>query len=237
MEETQKTPGDSGGMSRDDSKNPLRMGYHTVMELEEITKAFRSMNQTGLKKRYILTAETVHNPESSRVLIEKGKEIDLSKIRILRRYFKAHDIIKTVQPDEGIMIVSDMNTQEGIEISSSIVSHLLSLGKGRYERFIDRVDSFSEFLQLLKKEIFPRLLIIGYLPADRLEMDRLNYSRVRRFDSHIRVLEVTYSPYKTNPAFPGIKQIHIQSRQEQEWDSFIQSVVREYTKPYYVEDF
>ncbi|MBX7057317.1 MAG: hypothetical protein K1X75_04580 [Leptospirales bacterium] len=217
-------------------ENPLRIGMCTLDELEEKIKAFRIMNQSALKKRYILSREPITVPGQG-VIIQKSGEIDISKAKLLRRHFVGDHVFKSFQPDEGIVIISDMSSPEGIALSMDIVTQIMNIGGGAYEGFIDRVDSFSDFLNLLKKALFPKLLIIGYIPPERLEVEKINFVRARRVDYYIRAIELTHSTQKPQAYFPKIKQVHIDIREPKSWGRFIIEIVREYTKPYFVEDF
>lgn len=217
-------------------ENPLRIGMCTLDELEEKVKAFRIMNQSALKKRYVLSRDVVTAPTGELVL-QKSSEVDISKAKLLRRHFQGNHVLKTFQPDEGVVIISDMSTPEGISLSMDIVTQIMNLGGGAYEGFIDRVDSFTDFLNLLKKALFPKLVVIGYLPPERLETERINFVRARRVDQYIRVIELTHGLMKPQAYFPKIKQVHIDQADPKSWGRFIVEVVREYTKPYFVEEF
>ncbi len=219
------------------SKNPLHIGICSLDELEERVKAFRSMNQTALKKRVIASQNTIHAPDTGDVIVEKGGQIDLPKIRLLRRYFSGDTSLDIAQPDDGIVIISDMSTPQGISLTMDIVTQIMNLGGGKYEGLIQRIDSFSDFLQLIKKNLFPRLVIIGYIPVDRQEMEKINFVRARKFDQYIRAVELTHYEIKQRSYFPRIKQVHIDSSNQGSWKRFIMEVIREYTKPYYVEEF
>lgn len=225
---------------RDEKKekeNPLRIGFCTLDELEEKIKAFRVMNQTALKKRYLLSREAIHAP-SGEVILQKSSEIDISRAKLLRRSFSTGEYtLKTFQPDEGIVIVSDMSSMDGIALSMDIVTQIMNLGGGAYEGFIDRVDSFTDFLNLLKKALFPKLIVVGYLPPDRLEMEKINFVRAKRVDHYIRAIEITHATQKPRPYFPKIKQVAIDPNDPKSWGRFIIEIVREYTKPYFVEEF
>ena len=218
-------------------ENPLRIGVCTLDELEEKIKAFRIMNQTALKKRYILSRENVSIPESGSSILQKSSEIDISRAKLLRRHFQGGFSLKTFQPDEGIVIISDMSGMEGISLSMDLVTQIMNLGGGAYEGFIDRVDSFSDFLNLLKKALFPKLVIIGYLPPERLEMERMNFIRAKKVDQYIRAMELTHSALKPKPYFPKLKQVAIDTEDPKSWARFIVEVIREYTKPYFTENF
>ena len=74
---------------------------------------------------------------------------------LLKRAFKPTHTFKTFQPDEGIVILSDMSTPAGISLSMDLVTQIMNIGGGAYEAFIDRVDSFKELNTLLQKALFP----------------------------------------------------------------------------------
>jgi hypothetical protein len=218
-----------------DPENPLRIGITTLDELEEKVKAFRIINLSSLKKRFIISRENLYKPDSQELILEKGKEIDISKIKLLRKYFDGNYILKTFQPDEGIVIISDMNRKESIPLSMDILTHLMNLGKGAYEGFIDRVDNFEDCLTLLKKTLFPRLILIGYLPPENLDNERLNFVRIRRIDHYIRFIEIIHTKYKPFPYFPKIKSIIIEAGNPKSWMKFLLEIIQEYNRGYLVE--
>ena len=222
--------------SNSKTDNPLRIGMCTLDELEEKVRAFRIMNQSALKKRYILSRELV-NSQNGQVLLNKSEEIDISRAKLLRRNFSGTQVFKTFQPDEGLVIVSDMGSPEGISLGMDIVTQIMNIGGGAYEGFIDRVDNFGDFLGLLKKALFPRLILIGYIPPDRLDHEKLNFVRSRRIDNYIRTIEITHTVFKPRPYFPQIKQVQINPEDSKSWGRLIVEIVREYTKHYFVEDF
>ena len=53
------------------NENPLRIGVCSLGELEERLKAFRLMNQSVTRKRYILSREVVSTPNEVPVLKKK----------------------------------------------------------------------------------------------------------------------------------------------------------------------
>ncbi len=222
--------------SKIDIENPLRIGINTLDELEEKIKAFRIINLSSLKKRFIISRENVYIPETNEKILEKGKEIDISKIKILRKYFSGDKIFKTFQPDEGIVLISDMNKKEGISLSMNILTQLMTLGKGAYEGFIDRVDNFEECLNLIKKTLFPKLMIIGFLVPENIENEKLNLVRIRKIDHYIRTIEVVHSKYKPYPYFSKIKRISIEANNPKSWSHFLLEVIQEYNKGYLVEE-
>jgi len=217
-----------------DPENPLRVGISTLDELEEKVKAFRIINLSSLKKRFIISREDVLNPETGEKILEKGKEIDVNRIKQLRKYFEGNQIFKTFQPDEGIVLISDMNRKESIPFSMDVLTQLMNLGKGAYEGFIDRVDNFEECLNLLKKTLFPRLMIIGYLPYENIDNERLNLVRIRRVDHYIRIVEVVHTKYKAIPHFPKIKTLTIEAGNPKSWNKFLLEVIQEYNRGYLV---
>jgi hypothetical protein len=224
---------------KEDSKktreNVLKIGFCSLDELEEKIKAFRVMNQNALKKRYVITREPIFDT-NRKLILEKAKEIDVSASKLLRRHFKGNHVIKTFQPDEGIVIISDMATPEGISFTMDIVTQIMNLGGGAYEGFIDRVDSFTDFLELLKKNLFPKLIIVGYIPKDKIQNETINFVRVKRVDNYIRVVELTHSTFKPQPYFPKMKQIPISQEDPKSWGRFVIDIIREYTRPYFVEE-
>jgi hypothetical protein len=221
--------------SKKSRENVLKIGYCSLDELEEKVKAFRVMNQNAVKKRYIITREPVNDP-NGKLIINKAQEIDVSVAKLLRRHFKGDYVIKTFQPDEGIVIISDMDSPEGISFTMDIVTQIMNLGGGAYEGFIDRVDSFTDFIELLKKNLFPKLIIVGYIPKDKIQNETINFVRVKRIDNYIRVIELTHSSYKPQAYFPKMKQVQISQEDPKSWGRFVIDIIREYIRPYFVED-
>lgn len=222
--------------SKIDQENPLRIGINTLDELEEKVKAFRIMNLSSLKKRFLLSRENVFIPNTNQIILEKGKEIDIHKVKLLRKYYEGNHIFKTFQPDEGIVLISDMNTKESIPLSMEILTQLMRIGKGAYEGFIDRVENFEECLKLIKKTLFPKLMIVGYLSIDNLENEKLNLIRIRRMDQYIRILEVLHKKSKPIPYFPKLKNIFLDSDDPKKFNRFILEIIQEYNKGYLVEE-
>lgn len=220
-----------------DQNNPLLVGFSTLDGLEARCKSFRIINQSALKRRYLLSREDIVNTSTGEPVVRKGDELDLTTIKQLRAFLPGNHPVKIYQPDEGIVIVSDMTDSSGITFTVELVNHIVSMGNGRYEGFVDRVDSFSEFLRLLKKALFPKLILIGFLPQDRLESERINFVRCKRYDQYIRAIEITHDEYKHNMYFPKVKQVQIDSMNPRSWNRFMHEVTREYTKPYFVEEF
>ncbi len=225
MEETE--------LNRKSRENILKIGFNTLSEIEEKVKSFRIMNQNAAKRRYIITRENIRD-NNQKIIIPKAAEIDISATMLLRRQFKGDTILKTFQPDEGIVIISDMATMEGVTLTMDIVTQIMNLGGGAYEGFIDRVDSFTDFINHLKKALFPKLIIIGYIPKERIQSEMINFVRVKRIDNYLRTLELTHSVHKPHGYFPKIKQVPI-NEDPKSWGRFVVEIVREYTKPYLIE--
>ncbi len=225
MEETE--------LNRKSRENILKIGFNTLSEIEDKVKSFRIMNQNAAKRRYIITRENIRD-NSQKIIIPKAAEIDISATMLLRRQFKGDTIFKTFQPDEGIVIISDMATMEGVTLTMDIVTQIMNLGGGAYEGFIDRVDSFTDFINHLKKALFPKLIIIGYIPKERIQSEMINFVRVKRIDNYLRTLELTHSVHKPQGYFPKIKQVPI-NEDPKSWGRFVVEIVREYTKPYLIE--
>jgi hypothetical protein len=215
-------------------ENILKIGSNTLAEIEEKVKAFRVMNQNAAKKRFIITREAIKD-NSGKVILPKAAEIDISATMLLRRKFKSDTVFKIFQPDEGIVIISDMTTMEGVTLTMDIVTQIMNLGGGAYEGFIDRVDSFTDFINHLKKALFPKLIIIGYIPKEKIQTEMINFVRVKRIDNYLRALEVSHSIYKPTGYFPKIKQVAITDDQRS-WGRFVVDIIREYTKPYLTEE-
>lgn len=217
-------------------ENILQIGVCSLSDLEERVKAFRVMNQNSKKKRFIVSREQIKN-SNDEVIVDKAEDIDISKVKLLRRFFKPDFVFKTFSPDEGFVIVSDMSTPEGIRLSMDLVTQVMNLGGGSYEAFIDRVDNFSDLLKLYNKGLFPKLIVIGYLIPGNIRIEKINFGNVKKIDPHTRVLEISHSELKTTPNFPNVKQLFINTGEEKSWQGFILEIISEYTKSYFTEDY
>ena len=218
-----------------DKENPLRIGICSLQELEERVNAFRTINQNSIKKRYILSREVIDDPNQKNIL-RRSSEIDIAAVKLLRRYFPGDKMIKIFQPDEGIVIMSSMCDSNGISFSMDLVTQVLNIGGGSYEAFIERTESFVDFFSLLKKALFPRILLIGYLQSNQLETEKINFLRSRKLDPFMRIIEVTHGVHKKEPYFPRLKQLNINPNDPHAWGTFILDVIREYGKSYFLDD-
>ena len=215
--------------------NVLRIGISSLQELEEKVKAFRNINLSVKKKRYIISREDIIGPHGE-ILIKKGEDFDSSKVMLLKRTYKKEHIFKTFQPDEGIVLVSDMATAHGIQFSMDLVTQVMNIGGGAYEAFIDRIDSFKEVNTLFNKALFPKLIIVGHIPPEKKNEEIAFYHLIKRADPYIRIVEVSHSAIKNDPFFPKVKQIFIQADDKESWKYFLIDIMAYYTKPYTLED-
>lgn len=216
-------------------ENVLKVGVCTLEEAEERVKAFRVMNTNSRKKRYLISREEIVD-QNNTVILKKTQEVDIPVVKLLRRNFKPDKVIKTFQPDEGILIISDMSLPEGVSLTMDIVTQIMNLGGGAYEGFIDRVDSLSDFSDFLKKTLFPRIVIIGYLPKNKVEGEIQSLAKIKKIDNFLRFIELTHESYKPNPVFPFMKQIIISKGDTKSWGRFVVDIIKEYTRPYMLED-
>ena len=216
------------------ANNVLRVGISTLDEIEEKIKAFRIMNRDTRQKRYLISRENVYN-QNHKLILKKTDDIDVVKAKLLRRSFRGSHTFKTFQPDEGIVVVSDASSPKGSNFSADLMKQIRTIGQGLYDAFIDRVDNFHQLHQFFQKTLFPRLVIVGHLPPEILEQQKIICNNViRREDPYMRCLEVVHSDFKPIPILSEIKQIHISPQNAQPWQRLIQEIIREYNKPYLV---
>ena len=217
------------------ANNVLKIGISSLEELEIKVKAFRTINLNSKKRRFIISREDLKDA-SGNIVVSKGEDIDLAKVKLLRRANKADTLIKTFQPDEGIVLLTDMNSPMGIQLSMDMVTQIMNMGGGAYEAFIDRVDSFKEFSALLNKALFPKLVVIGFMPAENLAEEIKYFHLVKKLDPYIRMIEITHTALKPASALPKLKQISISPDDKDSWKRFILEIIQEYTKPYSIEE-
>lgn len=215
--------------------NVLRIGLSTLRELEEKVKAFRTINLNAKKRRFIISREDILD-NNGNVVIKKGEDIDLAKVLFLKRIYKPDHVFKTFQPDEGIVLISDMNSPAGVQLTMDLVTQVMVLGGGGYEAFVDRVDSFKEMNNLMNKTLFPKLAIIGYLPRERLQEELAYYTVISRADPYLRFIEVIQTDIKPVPIIPRLKQVIIVPGDRESWKKFVLEVITEYTRNYSIEE-
>jgi len=216
-----------------ESNNILKIGVSSISELEEKIKAFRAINLNVKKRRYILSRETLLDFRQQ-IIIKKSDEFDYAKIMFLKRD-KTKTFYKTFQPDEGIVILSDMSSPVGIQMSMDLVTQVMNIGGGAYEAFIDRIDSFKEMSTLLSKALFPKLILVGYISDEKKKEELAYYNIIRKLDPYIRILEITHSTIKPNQIIEKARQVHIVPEEKDSWKRFIVEIINEYTRPYSLE--
>lgn len=217
------------------SSNVLKIGTSTMADLTEKVKAFRTMNLKVKKRRFLISRENILDQDKN-VVVKKGEDIDISKTMLLRRIYKADHEFKTFQPDEGIVLISDMTSPAGISLSMDLVTQVMNIGGGAYEAFIDRVDSFEELHSLLQKALFPKMVIVGYIPLEKLKNELAYYNEVARVDPFLRFIEILHTQIKPMPILPRLRNVTISPEDRDSWKRFIIEVVQEYTKPYSIEE-
>jgi len=161
-------------------KNVLKIGLSTLGEIEEKVKAFRIINPASYQKRFIVAAQEIKDKEGN-ILIAKGEAIDLAKVIMMRRFFAVGDVFKTYQPDVAIALVTEMNSPEGIKLSMDLVTNIMNIGRGLYQTMIERIDSLADLNTMLQgKKLFPRLIIIGHIPVEKLAHEMEMFKIIRK---------------------------------------------------------
>ena len=221
-------------MESNSNVNALRIGISSLEQVEEKVKAFIKINPNVKKRRYIISRENIFSPEGN-LIVKKSEIIDISKVKLLRRVFQPLKTFKTFQPDEGIVLVSSMESKAGIQISIDLVTQIINIEGGAYESFIERIDSFTQMQELLKRNLFPKLVVVGHIPLENLEKEQSVFKIIQKEDPYVRFIEVKHTDLKTNPVFPGLRQINIPDTKKNSWKQFTQKIIQEYTKPYAVD--
>lgn len=221
--------------SQKTTSNVLKIGTTSISELEDKVKAFRTINLNVKKRRFIVSREDLNNSNGNPI-VKRGEDIDISKVKLLRRTMKAETQIKTFQPDEGIVLITDMSSPAGIQLSMNMVTQIMNIGGGAYEAFIDRVDSFKELSTLLTKALFPKMVIVGFIPEEKRQEELIYYHMVKKIDAYIRMIEINHTTIKPKAFIPKLRQILISPEDSDSWKRFILEIISEYTKPYSIED-
>ena len=215
--------------------NVLGLGISTLEEMEEKIKAFQSINLNTSRRRYILSREDIYD-SYGKLILRKAEEIDLSKAKLLGRHFKSNHVMKIFQPDEGITVMTNMNNKSAVQFSIDLLMQIVNIEQGAYEAFIDRVNSFKEMKELFSKALFPKLIIVGYLDEKNLDKEREYFNEIHRADPYIRFLEVKHTVFKAESVFSRMRQSTIVPKDKNSWKKFILDVIREYKKPYLIEE-
>ena len=221
-------------MENSSSVNSLRIGVSSLEQVEEKVKAFIKINQNVKKRRYIISRENIFSPEGN-LIVKRSEVIDISKVKLLRRIFQPLKTFKTFQPDEGIVLVSSMASKVGVQISIDLVTQIINIEGGAYGSFIERIDSFTQMQPLLKRNLFPRLVIVGHIPSENLEKEQSAFKLMREEDPYVRFVEVSHTDIKKYPVFPLLRQINIPDTKKNSWERFTEEIIKEYTKPYSVD--
>lgn len=219
------------------SINPLSIGETTLIELEEMIKAFRIMNGTSEKKRLVLSRNNIPLRKASNRVINSCTEIDLALAKLLRRNFGANYRLNIIKPDEGIVIVSSMKSRSGIPLSIDLVTQIMNIGGGIYEGLINRVESFEDLIVLLRGKFYPKLVIVGCLPQERLLTEYTNLVKAIKLDAYLRFLEINHDKLKPKPYFKRLRQVDINTEDANCWGKYLIEVIREYTRPYLTEKY
>jgi hypothetical protein len=222
-------------MSERRQKNVLKIGINTLEELDLKVKAFRYINPVSRQKRFILASEDIIDEDGNQIAA-KGDELDAAKIMLMRRYFKPTKSFKTYQPDVGIVLVSEMKGGDGVQLTMDLVTNVMNIGRGIYQSLIERIDSFAELNNLLKvKKLFPRLIIIGYIPNEKLNEEHQIFQIIQKNEPYIRMMEVLHSPAKQKPLFPKLINTTIIPNDKAALTKFYITIIQEYTKDYSIE--
>jgi len=216
-------------------ENILRIGVSTVYELEEKVRAFRTINLHSRRKRYMISREEITDA-SGKLIVNKNGDIDYPTAMLIKRIKKEGEYLKTFQPDEGIAIVSDMSDADGVHMTMDLVTQIMNIGGGAYEAFIDRVDSFKGLDNLMTKAFFPKMVIVGYISPEKLTAERSLYKAAANKDPYLRFVEILHSKLKPSPVIENLRQINLSVNDKNCWKNFILDIIREYTKPYNIEE-
>ena len=217
--------------------NSLNIGFCLLGELIERLRIIRSMNQITNRKRYILARKTILGKKEE-TLIREGAEIEITSVRLLQRYYPKDYLVPIFQSDSNITILSSMSDAAGISFSMDLVTQVMNLESGLYEKFIERVENLDKILhQGHPRQIFSRVILAGYLAPNEIESEKAKLAELLRKDPFIRIIEVTHSQYKKSPYFPlpNVQNYHISKGTLEEWRTFIHTVVKAYTQPYKLE--
>ena len=66
-------------------------------------------------------------------------------------------------------------------------------------------------------------------------MEKINFVRSKHIDQYVRMIEITHSVYKKEQYFPRMKHVHLDPDDPYAWGRLIIELIREYTRPYFVE--
>lgn len=215
--------------------NVLKIGCVRLDELEEMVKAFRLMNQNSRRKRVVITRENIHDPYN-RVIVEKARDIDVSTVKLINRFYKGDKEFRVFCPVEGIAIVSDQLHDQTASFTNSIINQVMNIGGGIYQAFIDHVNSFEDLFCLLEKGLSPKLVISGVVSDEKQQHENTIIKELKTFDPHLRFLDVVHSRLKPEQLIKGSPSVLISENDEKSWQKFVLKVIDIYTRPYFMEE-
>lgn len=216
-------------------ENILNIGIATLRELEEMVKAFRLMNQYAQRKRFVISREDIRDPDGN-ILVEKARDFTIPALKLLQRIYKGDHFMKIFSPEEGIAVISDARTEYGKAFSESLNRQVINIGGGVYEAFIDSLNSLHDLFALFRKGHSPKLVVIGYLSVKSLQAELDMFSELKRFDPYLRFLDILHADVKPKSFIRDVPNFMIDEKDEKTWHKFVIRLIREYTKPYFVEE-
>ena len=80
------------------------------------------------------------------------------------------------------------------------------------------------------------MMIIGYIPLERIKEELAYYNVIRRADPYLRMLEVLEPRVKPSPLMSRSHHIIINPADGNSWKRFIVEVVQDYAKSYSIEE-
>lgn len=208
-------------------ENLLNPGETRVADLRDRMDAFRKMNEVNPKKRFLISRQSVYS-ESGAPLLGQGDVISEEILKNLTQVLPPQRKIKTFQPDEEVLIISDDSMIEGVQLTESISSLLKRRLGMQYILHFERSSSFVRHIQMLHNTIFPRLIILGYIPHQRMENEMRLLEEARYFDHFFRVVEILDSETKPEPYIDSCCSVHIHDE-----DELMDMVIQNYNRPYH----
>ena len=221
-----------------ESSNPLSLAICSIDILENRLKQIQTMNRIATKKRFVLSRQDIVDT-NGKLIVKRAQEIDLPLIKRLRYFLPGNTIIKIFQPDEGIVIVSDFSDKQGISFSMDIVTQVMNIGNGAYSAFIERVNSFYALIPLIKKSLFPKVILVGYIPKQDLQESKEDIMEIYKIDPFLKYIILTQSNNEALGLFPidasiSFKSILVENAKRDSWNDAMQVLVDEYKASYHL---
>lgn len=214
--------------------NILRVGIANLTELEELVKAFRLMNQYSKRRRFVVSREDLKDIYGN-IIVEKAHDINISVVKLLQRNFKPDTEFKIFSSDEGIAIVTYLESMTGKDFSMQLIETIGNIGGGIYKPFIDVVPNFHELFKLFEKGLSPKLVVVGYIPVKNVAQEVSMYNEIKKFDPYIRLLDITNDDLKPKSFLKGAVLFHFDNTLKV-WHRLLTKIINEYTKPYFMEE-